>query len=136
MGGRHERAPRKALIRVALLLAGPMGVLPAPTLADTPADLVLLHGKIHTQDASRSIAQALAVRGNTIIAVGTDESLSHLIATHTRTVDLRGRVVLPGIIDAHVHPAESAQDLDKCSMHDELLPPADIRRKVAACLKQ
>ncbi len=136
MGRRHERVFRTALIPVVSLLVGLIGVLPAPTLADTPADLVLLHGKIHTQDAGRSIAQALAVRGNTIIAVGADESLSRLIGTHTRTVDLRGRVVLPGIIDAHVHPAESAQDLDKCSMHDELLPPADIKRKVAECLKQ
>ncbi len=113
-----------------------MRALSAPSLADTPADLVLLHGRIHTQDAGRSIAQALAVRGNTIIAVGTDESVSPYIGARTRALDLRGRVVLPGIIDAHVHPAESAQDLDKCSLHDESLSPADIKRKVAACLRE
>ncbi|HEY3784394.1 MAG TPA: amidohydrolase family protein [Steroidobacteraceae bacterium] len=136
MGAKHERVFRPALIGVASLLAGSMGALSVPTLAVTPADLVLLHGKIHTQDASRGIAQALAVRGNTIIAVGADRSVSSFIGANTRTVDLRGRVVLPGLIDAHTHPAESAQDRDKCSMHDELLPPADIKRNVADCLKE
>ena len=136
MRGKHERVFHPTLLGVAFLLAGSIRALPAPAVTDAPADLVLLHGKIHTQDASRSIAQALAVRGNTIIAVGADESVSPLIGAHTRTVDLRGRVVLPGIIDAHVHPAASAQDLDKCSMHDELLSPGDIKRRVAECLKE
>jgi len=108
----------------------------APARADEPADLVLLHGKIHTEDPSRSVAQALAVRGNTIVAVGTDESVSALIGPGTRTIDLTGRLVLPGIIDAHIHPAESAADLDKCSLLDRLLPPGEIKRKVAECLKQ
>lgn len=125
-----------AVIRgVVCLLAASLCLLPAVSRADAPADLVLLHGRIHTQDAGRSVAQALAVRGNTIVAVGADESVRPLIGPHTRTVDLHGRVVLPGIIDAHVHPAESAQDLDKCSLHDELLSPPDLKRKVAECLR-
>jgi predicted amidohydrolase YtcJ len=103
---------------------------------DAPADLVLLHGKIHTEDPGRTVAQALALRGNTIVAVGTDQAVSALIGPKTRTVDLGGRVVLPGIIDAHTHPAESALDLGKCSLGDELLAPADIKIKVAKCLKE
>jgi predicted amidohydrolase YtcJ len=101
-----------------------------------PADLVLLHGKIHTEDAGRSIAQALAVRGNSIVAVGSDEAVAALVGPNTRKVDLGGRVVLPGIIDAHTHPAESAQDLSKCSLDDKALAPADIKKRVAACLKK
>jgi hypothetical protein len=100
-----------------------------------PADLVLLHGRIHTEDASRSVAQALALRGNTIVAVGTDQMISAFVGPGTRTVDLNGRVVLPGIIDAHVHPAESAQDLGKCSLEDKSLSPTDIKNRVARCLK-
>ena len=91
--------------------------------APAPADLVLLHGKIHTEDPSRSIAQALAVRGNSIVAVGSDAAVGALIGPNTRKVDLGGRVVLPGIIDAHTHPAESAQDLGKCSLDDKPLAP-------------
>jgi len=100
------------------------------------ADLVLLHGRIHTEDANRSVAQALALRGNSILAVGTDQAVSALIGPHTRSVDLGGKVVLPGIIDAHIHPAESAQDLDKCNLGDEPLTPAEIKTRVALCLKQ
>src|SRR5579863_10178545 len=108
----------------------------AAATAPAPADLVLLHGKIHTEDASRSIAQALAVRGNSIVAVGSDEAVSALVGSNTRKVDLGGRVVLPGIIDAHTHPAESAQDLSKCSLDDKALAPPDIKKRVAACLKE
>jgi imidazolonepropionase-like amidohydrolase len=46
------------------------------------------------------------------------------------------RVVLPGIIDAHTHPAQSAQDLGKCSLDDKALTPADVKSRVAACLRQ
>jgi predicted amidohydrolase YtcJ len=108
---------------------------PAASAPTTPADLVLLHGKIHTEDPGRTVAQALALRGNTIVAVGTDQAVSALIGPKTRSVDLRGRVLLPGIIDAHTHPAESSEDLGKCSLGDKLLTPAQIKAQVALCLK-
>jgi predicted amidohydrolase YtcJ len=108
----------------------------APAAAIAPADLVLLHGKIHTEDAGRSVAQALAVRGHSIVAVGTDQAVGAFVGPSTRTVDLGGRVVLPGIIDAHTHPAQSAQDLGKCSLDDKALKPSAIKSRVAACLKE
>jgi predicted amidohydrolase YtcJ len=107
----------------------------ASAASPAPADLVLVHGKIHTEDAGRSVVQALAVRGNSIVAVGTDQAIGAFVGQNTRTVDLGGRVVLPGIIDAHTHPAQSAQDLGKCSLDDKALTPADIKGRVAACLK-
>jgi len=113
-------------------------VIPASIASSTdlPADVVLLHGHIHTEDPSHTVVQALALRGNTIVAVGTDQAVSALIGPSTRSVDLGGKLVLPGIIDAHTHPAESAQDLGKCSLADKLLPPAEIKAKVALCLRE
>ena len=108
----------------------------AAAAAPAPADLVLLHGKIHTEDAGRSVAQALAIRGNAIVAVGTDQAVGAFVGPGTRTVDLRGRVVLPGIIDAHTHPAQSAQDLGKCSLEDKALAPPDIKSRVRTCLEE
>jgi predicted amidohydrolase YtcJ len=108
----------------------------ASEAATAPADLVLVHGKIHTEDATRSVVQAMAVRGNSIVAVGTDEAIRAYVGQNTRTVDLGGRVVLPGIIDAHTHPAQSAQDQGKCSLDDKALSPADIKSRVAGCLKE
>jgi predicted amidohydrolase YtcJ len=107
--------------------------------ADNPppavANLVLLHGKVRTQDSNRSVAQALAIRGNTIVAVGTDQFVSALIGPQTQMIDLAGQTVLPGIIDAHTHPAQSAQDLGKCNLHDQELTPAKIKAELAECLK-
>jgi predicted amidohydrolase YtcJ len=104
--------------------------------AEPPADLVLLHGRIHTEDPNRSVAQALAIRGNSIVAVGTDAEVSAYAGPQTHSVDLRGRVVLPGMIDAHIHPAESAQNLGKCNLHDRMMSPETLRTEVARCLAQ
>jgi len=109
---------------------------PAPAHIQAPADLALLHGRIHTEDARRSVAEAIAVRGNTVIAVGTDQAVAALVGPQTHIVDLHGRVVLPGIIDAHTHPAEGVGDLGKCNLGDEMLTTAAVKEKVAACLKK
>jgi predicted amidohydrolase YtcJ len=119
------------LLTAALILGTTRGVV-----AQVPADIALLHGRIRTQDAHRSLAEAMALRGNTIVAVGTDRAITALIGPHTRTIDLHGRTVLPGIIDAHTHPAGSAPDLDKCSLQDKFLTPTEIKAQVAACLKE
>jgi predicted amidohydrolase YtcJ len=121
-----------------------LGILPAAVIgfgaagvaASPPADLVLLHGKIHTEDADRRVVQALALRGNSIVAVGTDAAIAEFVGPGTRKIDLGGRVVLPGIIDAHTHPAQSAQDLGKCSLDDKALTASQIKSRVAACLKE
>jgi predicted amidohydrolase YtcJ len=121
----------------AAILAGLLlGFRLVAVAADLPADVVLLHGRIHTEDSQRTVAQALALRGNTIVAVGSDQAVSALIGPKTHTIDLHGKLVLPGIIDAHIHPAESAQDLGKCNLNDQTLTPAQIRSKVAECLKE
>jgi predicted amidohydrolase YtcJ len=104
--------------------------------ADVPPDVVLVHGRIHTQDAHRTVVAAMALRGNTIVAVGSQQAIGDLVGPHTRTIDLQGRTVLPGIIDAHTHPAESAPDLAKCSLGDKQLTPAQLKARVEACLKE
>ncbi|WP_133271522.1 amidohydrolase [Hymenobacter radiodurans] len=67
------------------------------------ADMVLLNGKIFTSDAARPSVEALAIRGERIIAVGTVAEISKLAGPKTRRIDLQGRVVTPGFNDAHNH---------------------------------
>ena len=69
--------------------------------AAEPADLVLHNGKIVTVDEAFSIHQAVAVRDGRIVEVGGEELVARYEAT--RTVDLRGRTVVPGFNDTHIH---------------------------------
>ena len=66
-------------------------------------DLVLLGGKVFTGDSTRPFAEALAVRGDRILAVGTVTAVEALADGNTRRIQLAGRVVIPGIYDAHFH---------------------------------
>src|SRR5579862_9014893 len=68
-----------------------------------PADLVLHNGKILTVDKDFSIAQAVAVTGNTITAVGNDADVMKLAGPSTTVIDLKGRSVVPGLMDTHFH---------------------------------
>jgi predicted amidohydrolase YtcJ len=68
-----------------------------------PADMVLTGGKVITVDDQFSIAQAVAVRGDRIVAVGTDQEINRFAGPNTRRIDLRGRSLMPGFIDNHAH---------------------------------
>ncbi len=67
------------------------------------ADTVLYHGVIHTQVEAQPVVPAVAVRGNTIMAVGSDAEMRALLAPGGEAIDLEGRSVIPGLVDAHVH---------------------------------
>src|SRR5207248_2125280 len=68
-----------------------------------PADLVLRNGKIVTVDAAKPEAQAIAINGDTITALGSNQEMQRYIGPSTRVVDLKGALATPGFIDAHVH---------------------------------
>ncbi len=67
------------------------------------ADLVLLNGKVFTADASKPSAEAIAIRGERILAVGSHEEIKKLANAKTRLIDLEGRTVAPGFNDSHSH---------------------------------
>src|SRR5437899_6191783 len=69
----------------------------------TAPDLILSNGKIITVDERFAIAQALAIKGDRILAVGTNSDMTRLAGAGTRRIDLRGRSVIPGLIDNHMH---------------------------------
>jgi hypothetical protein len=69
------------------------------------ADMALINGKIITVDGNFSIAQALAIKGDRIAAVGTNNGIKANIGAGTEIIDLKGKTVLPGINDSHLHAA-------------------------------
>jgi predicted amidohydrolase YtcJ len=77
--------------------------MPPATAAARPAGLVLRNAKIITVDARSTIAQAIAIGGERILAVGPDAAMAAHTAPATRVLDLKGRPVTPGLIDGHAH---------------------------------
>ena len=69
----------------------------------TPADLILTNGKIITVDPAFTIAQAIAIAGDRILAVGPDAAMAAMAGPATRVIDLKGKAVIPGITDGHAH---------------------------------
>jgi len=67
------------------------------------ADLVIINGKVVTVDSSFSIAQAVAVKGDKIVAVGRNDEIKALTGKKTKTIDLKGKTMLPGMNDTHCH---------------------------------
>jgi predicted amidohydrolase YtcJ len=76
--------------------------------AQEPATLILTGGKILTVDDDFRVVEALAVRGERILAVGTNDEILKHKADDTEVIDLSGRMVLPGLMDSHVHPHSAA----------------------------
>ncbi|HXS02816.1 MAG TPA: amidohydrolase, partial [Pyrinomonadaceae bacterium] len=89
----------KVILLVASLLLLTL-VVPAPQSA---ADIVFKNGNIYTANDKSPKAQAIAVKGDKIVFVGTNEAAQKLVGTNTRVVDLKGNTVLPGFTDAHQH---------------------------------
>src|SRR4030095_5185927 len=89
----------------AISLAAPSAQAPQPagSAAPQPATLVLRGGKIVTVDAAKPETQAMAVRGDTIVALGSNQEIQPYIGSGTRVIDLKGALAVPGLIDAHVH---------------------------------
>ena len=87
----------------------------------TNADLVLTGGTVLTMDSPRPRAGAVAVAGGRIVGGRHGREIERLCGPRTRRIDLRGRTLLPGFQDAHVHPSMAAIDLTRCPLHD--LPP-------------
>jgi predicted amidohydrolase YtcJ len=93
-----------------------LGLTIVCTPAQTPqqhADRIFVNGKIWTEDDVRPQAEALAVSGDKLLAVGTNEEVRALAAPDTAVVDLHGRLVVPGFQDSHLHfPGQSVNEVD------------------------
>ena len=70
---------------------------------ENPADLILLNGQVYTLDERRPTAEAVAIRGEHILAVGASDEIRMLASVDTRVIDLDGAFVSPGFNDSHVH---------------------------------
>ena len=104
------------------------------TLVSSTPDRILFNGRIAGPNERQSPASALAVAGGRILAVGTDQDMQARAGADTETIDLEGRLVVPGFVDTHIHFYEWAlkrrdMALDDISCLEELL--ARVRQAAA-----
>jgi predicted amidohydrolase YtcJ len=119
---------RSALVAAVVAIAATVATDAAASLGaqQTPADLIVTNARVYTVDDSRPIVDAFAVRGGRVAFIGDARGALTLRGPSTRVVDLGGRTVIPGMVDAHGHVAGLGSalaivDLTGASSYDEII---------------
>jgi predicted amidohydrolase YtcJ len=114
---RHSTYPGLVLLAV---LA--MSTLTNAQRASIYPDTIIVNATVHTMDQRQPTAQAIAILGNRIVAVGTDNEIKKLAGSKTRKIDARNQLVLPGFNDAHVHFMDGGYQLSSVDLRDANTP--------------
>ena len=110
---------RRLFFSLGLFLAGAAALHAQQT---SFADVVILHGRVRTVDAAHPRAEAIAILGDRIAAVGTDAEIAKWIGPGTKKLDARGKSVLPGFNDAHVHFSSGGGEISSVHLRDAATP--------------
>jgi len=94
-----------------------------------PADTIVLHGRVYTENAKKPWAQAVAIRGAKIVAVGSDTEIDKLRSAGTKVIDAAGRLVLPGFVDSHIHFLDGSFSLGRVNL-EGAKDAADIQKRL------
>jgi predicted amidohydrolase YtcJ len=85
---------------------------------DGPVDLIVINGKVYAADGGADLAEAVAVRGNKVVRVGSNREIQRLKRAQTEVIDAKGGAVVPGFNDAHAHLISGGLSLDQVSLSD------------------
>jgi predicted amidohydrolase YtcJ len=97
--------------------------------AKSGADTIVLHGRIYTLDAKQPWAQALAIRGDKIVAVGEDAAIEKFRGSGTKVIDAHGQLVMPGFVDCHIHFIDGSLSLGRVNL-EGAKDIADIQQRL------
>jgi predicted amidohydrolase YtcJ len=122
----------RALATLLLLLALPPFLWPQ---AQPAADLIILNAKVWTVDKTHPTAQAVAVLGDRIVAVGSNGDVEAWHGVRTRTIDASGKLLLPGFNDSHVHFVDGGLSLDSVQLNDAT-SAAEFARRIGEQVKK
>src|ERR1700726_4823242 len=100
------------------------------------ADMVYRDGYVYTVDARDSVRTALAIRAGRIVYVGDDAGLAPFMSPQTTVIDLHGRMLMPGLVDGHLHPLQGGGTLLKCNLNYEQLSVLQMQARIQSCLDQ
>jgi predicted amidohydrolase YtcJ len=108
----------RLFLLITILALGSIGALNA---APQSADTAYRNGYIYTVDPKDTVRSALAIRDATIVYVGGNRGLSGFIGPNTKIIDLRGRMLMPGLVDGHMHPMFGGLQQLTCNLNYEAL---------------
>ena len=127
---------RSAYWALAMLVAGAAQGAPVAGAAQGApvADTIYRNGYVYTVDTRDSVQQALAVRAGRIVYVGDNAGALKLAGKATRVVDLHGRMLMPGLIDGHMHPQSGGSRLLNCSLDYVPLTVPQFQARIQVCI--
>src|SRR5579859_5660144 len=116
----------RSLCSLLIAICAILFTVPAPAASLVP-NLLLVHGRVYTAAENAKWAQAIAISGDRIVAVGDDADILRLQSASTKVVDLRGAMVTPGFIDSHEHLLLGSAGLFQLnlSLPDKSISPSD-----------
>lgn len=128
MKSKYEILGLYALLSLTIILTT------VPAFAKQTADTIYINAKVYTVEESQAWAEAFAVKDGRFVAVGTTKEVNRLKGAKTKTVDLAGQFVMPGFIDAHIHPIRSQlmEDIDFSLDASIPIKPEEFAAKVKA----
>lgn len=126
--------PRHGLRAITCLSLLAAGCQPA-TYPD-PADLVFTNAQVITMNENRDIAEAVAIRGDYIVAVGTNHDVEPWIGKDTRVIDLTGKTIIPGLNETHIHIRDLGFEQDTAVNLTPAANVADVQRLLSDRLGQ
>ena len=97
-------------------------------------DTIYFNGYVYTVDDHDTVAEALVVHDGRIAYVGSNAAAKAMAGPATQVIDLHGRMLMPGLVDGHMHPQEGGVQLLKCSLNYERLTVAQFQAHIQACL--
>src|ERR1700682_4908597 len=96
-----------------------------------PADIIVVHGRVYTEDPKQPWAQAVAIYRGKIVAVGTDPEIERRRGMGTKVINAGGKLVLPGFVDCHIHFIDGSFSLGRVNL-EGAKDPADIQKRLRA----
>ena len=120
----YNLAPMKTTLLLIPIVAFSLSLMNVPN-SDNPslvADTIIINAVVHTMDPAQPVAEAVAIYGNRIVAAGSTNDIRKLAGPNTRTIDAKGRLLLPGFNDAHTHFLSGGFQLSSVDLRDANSP--------------
>jgi len=119
----------RAILQPLVLLLCAASISHAQGRMVEPADIIVVHGRVYTEDPKQPLAQAVAIHHGKIVAVGDDSVIERRRGMGTKVIDAGGKLVLPGFVDCHIHFLDGSFSLGRVNL-EGAKDATDIQRRL------